>query len=196
MNVVIVIAHPVQNSFNHAILKRVSGVFKSQGHSIDVIDINKDGFDPVCREADILFAWKMGPSPDPMVPDYQARIEKADYLVLLFPVWCWSLPAILKGFYDKVFTCGWAWEGNGFHIKGKLKHIKGALIVSTFASPRFVNELVYRNPMYKEMVNGGLKVFGIKKIKYMPIHSITNKESLRPKMEKKIREIEKFIRTI
>jgi len=193
MHVVIVIAHPDKNSLNHGILNRVLNVLQSRGCTNDVIDINADRFDPICTKADILFAWKKGPSPDPMVIDYQDRIKKADYLIFLFPVWCWSLPAILKGFFDRIFSCGWAWEGNGFKIKGKLTDIKGSLIVATFASPKFVNELIYRNPMYTEMIKGGLKVFGIKKIKYIPIHSISGKESERPRIEKKINKIESFL---
>jgi len=107
MRVLAVIDHPWAESFNHAILKAVVGGLEAAGHEVDVLDLHQDGFNPV-MSVEELAVYTAGRWLDPKVGEYQARIDAAQWLYLVFPVWWETAPALLKGFFDKVFLPGWA----------------------------------------------------------------------------------------
>ena len=102
MKVMIIYAHPYDKSYNHAILQSTLEGLKEGNHEIDLLDLNKDGFNPVMTSED-LYAASIKKPVDPKVIEYQSCIEAADHLVFIFPIWYESVPAILKGFLDKVF---------------------------------------------------------------------------------------------
>jgi putative NADPH-quinone reductase len=132
MRVMVTVDHPWERSFCHAILKRVVTVLEEQGHAVDVLDLHKEGFDPVLRASE-LAGYSQGSYLDPKVGRYQERIARSDHLVYIFPVWWEVMPAMLKGFFDKVFLPGWAFvEADASPL---LTRIGGATAITTMGAP-------------------------------------------------------------
>jgi len=103
-NVLIIYAHPDENSFNHALLKRIAGTVTANGHSCKVLDLYAMGYNPVMTAAEA----KGNISED--TRQYQQMIASATDIVFIFPVWWFRSPAMLEGFIDKVFTPKFAYR--------------------------------------------------------------------------------------
>jgi len=118
----IVLAHPEQQSFCAELARRAASRLQSVGE-VRILDLYADGFDPVIRPAH--FPQRASPERfEPMVeqarqaamgavtPDivgHQANLHWCDRLLLVFPLWWWSMPAILKGWIDRVFSADFAY---------------------------------------------------------------------------------------
>lgn len=120
MRALIILAHPEPSSFNSLLAAEGAAFFKAQRQGVQVIDLYASGFDPVegpahyrdradphsfAALAEQRHAWETGTLP----ADVQAQIaalEAADLVVLQFPIWWHSVPAILKGWFDRVFVSG------------------------------------------------------------------------------------------
>ncbi len=111
MHALIVISHPKPSSLTHAVAARIAeGVTASAAsHSYELADLTAEGFDPTFTAADIAVHLRQGPTPADVAAE-QARLDRADALVLAFPVYWWSMPGLLKGWIDRVFTNGWAYD--------------------------------------------------------------------------------------
>lgn len=111
MHVLIVVAHPDPRSLTHAVAKQVGrGVALSDPHhSFELADLMAEGFDPRFNDADIALFQKRAAAPADVTTEH-ARLNRADALVLVYPVYWWSFPGLLKGWIDRVFTQGWAYE--------------------------------------------------------------------------------------
>lgn len=105
----LVVAHPRRSSLTFAVAESFAAVLKEGGHGVEWADLVAECFDPVLLPLD---------EPDWNNPDkpYSAavrvemeRIERNEATVLVFPVWWWSLPAMLKGWVDRVWNNGWAY---------------------------------------------------------------------------------------
>jgi NAD(P)H dehydrogenase (quinone) len=139
MRVMVTIDHPWSESFNHAILGVVTTTLEDNGHKVDLLDLHQEGFDPVMH-VDELAAYAQGKSLDPKVGAYQRRIEQADHLIYIFPVWWEVMPALLKGFFDKVFLPEWAFrEADATPL---LTHIQGATVITTMGAPEVIHTAV------------------------------------------------------
>ncbi|UCP00740.1 NAD(P)H-dependent oxidoreductase [Metapseudomonas lalkuanensis] len=128
MHALIVVAHPDSNSLTHNLAKQVAEGLKSAGHSSELADLHAEGFDQRYSLADLNVHRHMATPPADVLAE-QARIERADSLVLVFPVYWWSLPGLLKSWVERVFSNGWAF---GYSLEGglqkKLRHLQVHLI--------------------------------------------------------------------
>lgn len=118
MHVLIVTTGYTSSSFNLTAAHSAVRVLSGQGHSTDVIDLHRDGFDPAENverygrpgESDGIIAAQRAASNNaraPRIPaDYLRRVMASDLLIIQTPVWWHSVPAILKGFFDRVFIYG------------------------------------------------------------------------------------------
>lgn len=167
MNITLIYAHPYKKSFNHAIQKVVTTSL-SNNHTINLIDLNKDNFNPVLTEKE-LSVYSQGKYLDPLVGQYQKIIKESDHLIFIFPVWWTIMPAILKGFFDKVLLKDFAFNKDGKIPKGLLTNIAGATIITTMSSPSIYYNLLIKNPLKGVLINGTLKFCGIKKTKWFKI---------------------------
>ncbi len=135
MNALILYAHPCDASFNHAVLEQVQRGLRDGNHSFRVIDLYKEGFDPALKfggerkRSELASDWETA--------RYREWIKEADRLILIYPVWWYGLPAILKGFFDRVFVSGFAYSSAGGRPKGLLVG-KSAWAVYTIDSPPLV----------------------------------------------------------
>jgi NAD(P)H dehydrogenase (quinone) len=109
MHALVIVAHPDPGSLTHAVATRLAeGVFGS-GHSAEIADLMAEGFDPRFTATDHAVHLKQA-APTADVLAEQARIDRADALVLVYPVYWWSMPGLLKGWIDRVFSNGWAYD--------------------------------------------------------------------------------------
>lgn len=129
MNHLIVYAHPFEDSFNHAILETAVSTLESKGHSVVVRDLYALGFNPVLSPADFK-ALRSGQTPEEIATE-QAYIKNADAITLIYPLWWTSMPAILRGYIDRVFAYGFAYQytKEGM-VEGLLTSKKGVMITT------------------------------------------------------------------
>ena len=122
----------------------VSGLEKG-GHHVDVIDLASDGFDPVMSyEEWMTYNTAKGIVPDALT-DYVALVRKAHILVFVYPTYWSGMPAQMKGWIERVFTHGVAFELNEKHkVRPTMQHVQHLCVISTFGSPylyvKFVND--------------------------------------------------------
>ncbi len=166
MRAMVTIAHPWPKSFNFAVLARVVEALEAEGHEADVLDIYRDGFNPVLSEQE-LASYAQGKILDPKVLDYQERIRRAEHLLYIFPIWWEGMPALLKGFFDKVFTPGFAFTEEDF--SPLLTHIKSGTAITTMGAP----EAKYTE-IEKSFLEGTLGVCGVQRTRWLKFVDIPN----------------------
>ncbi|MFC4819885.1 NAD(P)H-dependent oxidoreductase [Dokdonella ginsengisoli] len=111
MHALIVVAHPDPASLTHAVAAQVAAgvALSGGGHSSEIADLAAEGFDPRFGIDDVAVHLRTASPPADVLAE-QARIDRADALALVYPVYWWSMPALLKGWIDRVFTNGWAYD--------------------------------------------------------------------------------------
>lgn len=163
MKTTIVYAHPWSGSFNQGIVDQL----KNKYPQATVIDLYADDFDPVMR-AEELALFSKGESLDPLVKEYQALLDKTERLIVIFPIWWYGMPAILKGFFDKVMLKGFAYnEGKAGVLVGQLSQIKETYAVTTSQSPTWYIKWFSGNPIGKTLIKRVFKDIDLKKVKWL-----------------------------
>jgi NAD(P)H dehydrogenase (quinone) len=105
VRVFILYANPVATSFGAALHTQVVATLRARGHEIDDCDLHRECFDPVMSEREWI-EYHDTTTAKPRVALFADRLLAADALVLVYPVWNERFPAILKGFFDRVFIPG------------------------------------------------------------------------------------------
>ncbi|MEH7552435.1 NAD(P)H-dependent oxidoreductase [Bacillus altitudinis] len=159
----IVYAHPWDGSYNHAILTSITEKLETKREPFQVIDLYKDGFNPVFT-AEELKHFHKGETPYSLVKDYQEKLKQSTELIFIFPVWWWDLPAILKGFIDKVMLSGFAFieDQNTGTLKGLLTNIKKTTVISTSTTDKEYIESEAGNAIQSVFINRTLADLGLK----------------------------------
>jgi putative NADPH-quinone reductase len=130
--VTIVFSHPWHGSFNKAILDAITTKLTLEEKEFQVIDLHKDGFNPVFSENE-LSVYNQGKALDPLISKYQEYISKTDQIVFIFPNWWNTVPGILKGFFDKVLLKDFAFNYEGGFTP--LLSIDKTLVITTSEHP-------------------------------------------------------------
>lgn len=128
MRHLIIYAHPNENSLNHSVLKTVVENLEAQDHEIVIRDLYTNGFDPVLSLIDMQ-GQRMGKVSDDVKLE-QDYISWAEQITFIYPIWWTGLPAIMKGYIDRVFSYGFAYRYDQGIQKGLLKG-KKAVIINT-----------------------------------------------------------------
>lgn len=173
MQTLVILAHPYAKSYCHALYERVVQQLEQAGHAVDRLHLDLEDFDPVMRGQD-LAVYAKGKSADPNVVAYQARIAAAQQLVFIFPIWWEVMPALLKGFLDKVFTKGWAYEPAKIGLKGHLTHIQRAVVVTTMNTPKWAYRLLYGDAVQRALVRGTLRKCGVRKVEWVALSPVSH----------------------
>lgn len=147
MRVLIVYAHPEPRSFNSSLLSVALDVFRGKGHEVTVSDLYAQRFNPVAGPNDVvsrknseffsLGEEQMHASTNALfsadVSTEIGRLLRADLLILQFPMWWFSMPAILKGWVDRVFAFGSAYDLGQTWEQGVFTGRRAMLSISTSA---------------------------------------------------------------
>lgn len=141
MKVLVVLAHPSTKSFNHAIAETVTQTLKDNEHDVMFHDLYEEKFYPVLTIEEI----RRGAALSPLVQRHVNDLSSADGIVVIHPSWWGQPPAILKGWIDRVFRPGVAYEFMDGEVglaapKGLLK-VEDALVINTANTPR---EIVFK----------------------------------------------------
>ena len=131
----VVFAHPCPESFSASLHKTVVDTLSAQGWDVDDCDLNAEGFNPVLTESERRGYHEVGPNLA-SVADYVERLRAAQALVLVFPVWNFGYPAILKGFFDRVFLPGVSFRLEDGKVRPNLTHIRKLAAVTTYGGTR------------------------------------------------------------
>lgn len=128
MHALIVVAHHDPQSLTHSVAAEVGAGLTASGHTFEMADLAAEGFDPRYSAADhSVHRTRVVPPADVLAE--QARIDRADALVLAYPIYWWSMPALLKGWVDRVFVNGWAIDyGPDTPVQKKLRHLQVHLL--------------------------------------------------------------------
>lgn len=191
MKVVIVFNHPYEGSYGNAILGSVTKGLQKANHEIDLMHLDNDGFNPVMSKQD-LKAFVEHKAVDPQVIDYQKRLENADHLIFIFPIWWDLMPAMTKGFVDRVLSPGVVYEHHprGYGLIPLLKKLKGVTIITTMNKPKIMYSLLIGNLIKKAMLRSVFKTMGYKNIDWISFASVKSvgqkkRESWLNSLEKK-----------
>ncbi|WP_276732856.1 NAD(P)H-dependent oxidoreductase [Bacillus sp. (in: firmicutes)] len=139
MKHLIVYAHPNEDSLNHSILETTVQVLEENGHEVVVRDLYALDFQPVLKPEDTA-AMKAGQTPEDIQKE-QNYITEADAITLIYPIWWTGLPAILKGYVDRVFSYGFAY-GSGEEGIIKMLTGKKGFIINTHGTPNDVYDKI------------------------------------------------------
>ncbi len=126
MKHLVVVAHPAVGSFTMALAREYAAELEGLGHSQRTLDLYRMGFNPVLTAEELSAAADRPTSVD--VAKAQDEIRAADALTLIYPLWWLSMPAMMKGYIDRVFARGFAYESRAGVVRGLLRGKKSVLI--------------------------------------------------------------------
>ena len=138
MKVVVVFAHPSPRSFTAAICRTAVAALARVGHEVILMDLYADKFVAQMSREERLAYVTDSPILDPLVERYAAQLVLAEGLVLIYPTWHGSFPAILKGWFERVFVpgVGWALDPVTNKASSGLRSARRMVGVSTYGSSR------------------------------------------------------------
>jgi len=120
MNVLIIVSHPRRDSLTFQAAERFAQGLTDAGHSYEMLDLHGIGFDPLLRGVDEPDLTVDEQRFSPEVEREIARMKAHDALAFVFPIWWWHLPAMLKGYVDRVLNNGFAYGANQLHHRHAL----------------------------------------------------------------------------
>jgi NAD(P)H dehydrogenase (quinone) len=157
LKVLIVTAHPQQDSFTQTLAQRFAEGVNASGHEAEIADLYSEGFDPVVSIQE-LEGWAAG-QVSPEIRAWQERIKRSDGLVLVYPVWWSTPPAILSGWLQRVLTQGFAFQHIAGRTEGQLK-LRAQMLVNIGSRQREDVDLatLYLEPMLGVLTYCGMEI--------------------------------------
>ncbi|NUU78830.1 NAD(P)H oxidoreductase [Paenibacillus xylanilyticus] len=115
MNVLVVVSHPRKNSLTFQVTDRFVQGLTEAGHGYEILDLHEVSFDPVLRGMDEPDYTQEHQVFSPEIETEMERLKKHDAVAFVFPLWWWHLPAMLKGYVDRVMNNSFAYGTNKLH---------------------------------------------------------------------------------
>jgi putative NADPH-quinone reductase len=155
MKILVLYAHPVETSFNAALHRTIVERLIASGHVVDDLDLYAEDFDPRLTRTERL-AYHDPRGRHDAVDPYVRRLLDAEALVLSFPVWNYGFPAILKGFFDRVFLPGVSFRMVDGKATPSLHNIRKVAAVTTYGGSWFRAALMGNPP--KKLIHRMLRL--------------------------------------
>lgn len=158
MRCLVVHVHPLPRSLTRHFCDAARKVLTERGHSVTFLDLYEIGFDPRLREDERETHY--APVPNLRhVEQEVAQLRDAEMLVLVFPTWWFGLPAMLKGWIDRVFapSVAFAQAPDFGPLKPLLANLRRVVAITTLGSPWWVDRLVLRRPVRRQLKWGVFK---------------------------------------
>lgn len=176
MRVHVVHAHPVETSFNRALFNAVIEELTSKGHEVDALNLYDERFDAVLSREERLNYHEVPGNLTPAVKPYVDRLRAAEAIIFVHPVWNYGYPAILKGYFDRIFLPGVAFvlEGGGDrgNLVPNLKNIKKAAFITTYGGNR-LRTMIMGDPPRRIARRWGWATFRTRP-KYLALYDMNN----------------------
>ncbi|MGB3589473.1 MAG: NAD(P)H-dependent oxidoreductase [Tunicatimonas sp.] len=181
--ILIINGHPDQESFSYGISEAYKAGAESSSAEVKEIRIRELEFNP-----NLQFGYRKRTELEPDLLRAQEWIKWADHLVWVYPVWWGSVPAIMKGFIDRVFLPGFAFKKReGSVWWDKFLGGKTARLICTLDQPAWYYRIVYRSPSHYAMKKLTMQFVGVKKVRITTIGPIRlSKDTFRNKWLRKI----------
>ncbi|PWK71771.1 putative NADPH-quinone reductase [Aminobacter sp. AP02] len=158
MNCLVVLSHPLPESLNRHFADTAIQELTSAGHKVTLLDLYAKGFDPRLSVAERGSYYGERFEAGALM-SHAAALREAEVLVLIFPTWWFGLPAMLKGWIDRVFSPGIAFDhASDFGpIRPLLYKLRHVVAITTLGSPRWVDRLVMGRPVRRILKWGVFK---------------------------------------
>ena len=159
MHILVVLAHPNPESFSHAVSTAFIKGAEQAGHSTELADLHAEDFDPRWSMPD-LAQFEDAPMPDDVLAE-QARIDRCDAICMVFPLFWWGMPAMLKGWIDRVWSWGWAYDQVDEPDISLQRSRLGVMLIPAGASPAKMDPYGYPEAMDTIWRTGTMGYLGI-----------------------------------
>lgn len=168
MHVLTILDHPNPNSFSASVARHFMDGAKAAGHTVELADLHAEGFDPRWNAADIV-ANEGGEMPADVLAE-QTRIARADAICLAFPLFWWGMPAMMKGWMDRVWCWGWAYDQLDDPELSMQRPRSGVLLVPAGARSDEIIDDGYLDAMETSWIKGTFGYFGLSPRKLIPLY--------------------------
>ncbi|MEO4046332.1 NAD(P)H-dependent oxidoreductase [Pseudomonas sp. CAU 1711] len=156
--ILMILGTPKRDSLCHAIAEAYVRGARTRGHAVRQLHLGELQFDPILREG-----YGQSQTLEPDLLEAQRQIHWAEHLVFVYPVWWGGVPALLKGFFDRVFLPGFAFKyRNRSQLWDKLLSGRSADLLVTLDTPPWYFRWIYGAPAHRQMVRTILGFCGIK----------------------------------
>lgn len=138
MRALVTWAHPHPDGFSRAVKDTAVAALRRAGHTVEVIDLHAEGFQPVTRDDEGRARQAEKPGVDDCTRRYAQSVRRADMLVFVYPSWWFGLPAMLKGFLERVLVPGVAFSVDPMlhRVRGELGHVRHLVGITTHDASR------------------------------------------------------------
>ncbi|MED1948222.1 MULTISPECIES: NAD(P)H-dependent oxidoreductase [Brevibacillus] len=186
MNILVIIGHPDPESYCSALAHAYMKGAEGKDAQIRTIDLSQIAFDP-----NLKHGYRKRTELEDDLKEAQDLIRWADHLVIVYPTWWGTMPAILKGFFDRVLLPGFAYKyREGSPLWDKLLTGKTAHLIVTMDTPSWYNRLIYWQAGHLVMKRNILKFCGIKPVKVTEISGVNAAaEEKRKKWLEKVKQL-------
>ncbi|MCE0450040.1 NAD(P)H-dependent oxidoreductase [Brevibacillus sp. AF8] len=186
MNILVIIGHPDPESYCSALAHAYMKGAEGKDAQIRTIDLSQIAFDP-----NLKYGYRKRTELEDDLKEAQDLIRWADHLVIVYPTWWGTMPAILKGFFDRVLLPGFAYKyREGSPLWDKLLTGKTAHLIVTMDTPSWYNRLIYWQAGHLVMKRNILKFCGIKPVKVTEISGVNaSAEEKRKKWLEKVKQL-------
>lgn len=200
MKVLVVHAHPVETSYNRALFTAVCETLRAKGDEVDEMNLYDEDFPAAMSRIERLEYHDVPGNLTPLTKPYVDRVRACDKIVFVHPVWNYGYPAILKGFFDRIFLPGvsFVMEGGDGPDKGRLvpgmKNIRKVAYVTTYGGDRF-RTMIMGDPPRRLAMRWAWATFGtLTPPKYLALYDMNNQTEagLKGFIDKVKREMAKF----
>ncbi len=190
--VLILFAHPCEESFAAALKSTVVETLKRRGWEVDLCDLYAEDFNPVMSAAERR-GYHLVPDNCMAVQSHVDRLRAAEALIFVFPVWNFGFPAILKGFIDRVFLPGVSFKLQDGLVAPALTHIHKMAAVTTYGATRW-RAFLAGNPPKRVITRALWFVARPDKIRYLALYDMNRvtQDDRRRYLAAVQREMERF----
>lgn len=196
MKTVIVFDHPYTikasrnephfRSYCAAIAQRIIDIANQNRDSVDIIDLHQDNFDPVMHKAD-LENWRKKLPISEITEDYYRRLASADRIIFIFPIWWEVMPAMTKGFLDKVFSKNHRVDSSPHMLPNNPQ----IFIFTVSGTPTMLYKLIFGNPISKVLKRGTFNKLGLHKFSW---HNFNPEHKSMTKRQKLLDNLNKYLK--
>jgi len=193
VNCLVVIAHPLESSLCRYLSSEAISHLKSKNYQVNVKDLYQEGFSPVLTPAERESYYQKQFDINQLKTDIE-QLQNAEILVLIFPTWWFGFPAILKGWFDRVWAPGYAYDhaSDLGAISPKLSNLKEVKVITTLGSPWWVDNLLLWQPV-KRILRIALLGSCSRGIKFKMVSLYNSEKVPKAKLEKFIAKIKSIL---
>jgi putative NADPH-quinone reductase len=158
--ILIVAANRPEAGFCAAVTNRVLEVLRRRNRAVVLHDLYAMGFDPVLSEAEREGYFAGLDGSDPRAAAIEA-LRRSDCLVLIYPTWWFGMPAILKGYFDRLFVPGVAFDlgADGTMRQHGLSNVRRLIVITSYGFPRWYVRWIARDPGKTFILRGLRPIF-------------------------------------